>query len=87
MKTCNTCKHWKLNPRYANYDQICTPTDQDTYKLMAMPFDVRECMHPALVRFERTSEKNGFGVSDGSDYMARFCTGPNFGCVRHEAAL
>lgn len=87
MNTCKTCKHWRHNydDMFEYSDQICRPVDQDTYKPMVMPFEVRECLHPALVKFERTSEENGFGVTDGSEYMARLTTGPDFGCVRHES--
>lgn len=73
-----------MNPQFSSHDPICAPTDPDTYTDMVMPFDVRECMHPSLVKFERPVEQNGFGVTDGSNYQARLCTGPDFGCVRHE---
>lgn len=83
INLCKTCRHWIAAPEY---DPICHPIDPDTFEPMAIPFEVRECTHPALVRFERTSEENGFGVTDASNYKARLCTGPDFGCVRHESA-
>jgi len=50
---------------------------------MAMPFEVRECRHPSLVYFERPVERDGFGVSDGSNYWAGLFTAEDFGCIRH----
>ncbi len=86
---CSTCKHW-TDPGVlgdGNYwDEILHPTDEDTYEPKEMPFEVRECRHPAKTFCERPVERDGFGVCDGSTYMARLFTGPDFCCVRHEAA-
>ena len=90
MKTCSTCKHWLYKAvgegRYAPAQHVCTPIDPDTFKAMKLPFEVRRCLHPSKTFCERPVEANGFGVCDGSDYMAELVTGPEFGCVRHEAA-
>lgn len=83
MGICDTCRYW-IAPKENEWDEICKPIDMDTYDPMVMPFEVRECKHPQLVKFERTTESNGFSVSDGSGYLARLCTGPYFGCVRHK---
>ena len=87
METCKTCKHW-AKPAEDDWRAggYCAPTDPDTYEPMAMPFEVRECKHPALTFCERPVEANGFGVADGSEFMAILVTGQDFGCVRHEAA-
>lgn len=79
---CATCAHWKMPER--DWDNICHPLDPETYEPMKTTFEVRECQHPKLVRFERPCEANGFAVADGSNYWARLCTGPDFGCVKHE---
>ena len=87
METCKTCKHWLFSGvEYGPERDLCAPVDPDTYEPMAMPFEVRACKHPALTFCERPVEANGFGVADGSEYMAILVTGPDFGCVRHEAA-
>lgn len=91
IPACKTCAHWKAPPidgpyEYDRHSQICNPTDPDTYEPMAMPFEVRLCRHPALTFCERPVERNGFGVADGSEYMAVFATAEDFGCVRHEPA-
>ncbi len=86
MNTCKTCKHWKSVKSHAivRVEEICAPRDQDTYDLMEMPFEVRQCTSPALVFRERTCESNGFSITDASDYFAILCTAEDFGCVRHE---
>lgn len=89
MKLCKTCKHWQFDPESDDAWQVksyCAPLDQDTYVPMPMPFVVRECTHPAKTFCERPVEANGFGVADGSTYMAVLVTGEDFGCVRHEDA-
>lgn len=85
---CKTCKHWTTNdagPYIAT--EIFTPTDPDTYEPMQMPFEVRECRHPSQTFCERPVEPNGFGVADGSGYMAMLVTAEDFGCVRYEEAV
>lgn len=85
MKTCKTCKHWKLEPRgQRTYGDILCPIDPDTFEPMATTFEVRSCGHPALLFCERPLEINGFAIADGSGYMAGLYTAEDFGCVRHE---
>ena len=88
MQTCKTCKHWKFDPAVDGWTarEYCAPLDQDTLKPMAMPFEVRQCKHPAKSFCERPIESNGFGTADGSNYVALLITGEDFGCMRHEAA-
>ena len=87
MKTCDTCKHWHIDPdAFVCVKSYYAPMDPDTFRPMEMPFEVRECMHPAKTFCERPVEPNGFGVADGSTFMAIFLTGEKFGCVRHEDA-
>lgn len=88
MNYCKTCRHWNYDPKDQMSFKVsayCDPTDPDTYKSMEMPFLVRECRHPAKTFCERPVEINGFGLADGSEYMAVLFTGEEFGCVRHEA--
>jgi hypothetical protein len=83
MNLCKTCEHWKVYDGNL-WDGITDPTDVDGNP-MEMTFLVRDCQHPALVMFERTCEKNGFGLTDASQFFARLSTAENFGCVRHES--
>ena len=80
---CADCAHWKLD--IDRHDTICRPVDFDTWLPMEMPFEVRECVNPRLIKFERPLDPDGVSVSDGSDYMARLCTGQEFGCLHFEA--
>lgn len=83
MSTCSTCKHWTVGDRY--WDPIIAPEDPDTWEPMVMPFEVKVCKHPELLFCERPVDPAGFAVADGSTYMANFYTGPDFGCIKHEA--
>lgn len=86
MNTCKTCKHWLVDDETGwNAKQCCTPED-DNGAVMVMPFEVRECRHPAKTFCERPVEINGFGATDASQYCASLLTAEEFGCVRHEAA-
>ncbi len=92
MNTCKTCKHWKTpedsDSRGFGYqiyaDAMCRPLDQDTYEPMARGFEVRLCGHPSQTFCEAPVERDGFGLADGSEYMAVLATAEDFGCVRHE---
>lgn len=89
MKHCKTCKHWKTpedcDPNYRG-EEICKPTDPDTYEPMEkLPFEVRRCASPKLLFAERPVESNGACVVDGSEYWAGLCTGEDFYCSNHEA--
>lgn len=83
MNTCSTCAHWKMHDK-EEVDNIVNPRDPDTWEPMQMPFEIRRCEHPAKTFYERPVERNGFGLSDGSQYYAQLYTGPDFGCVRWE---
>ena len=48
-------------------------------------FEVRLCKMPTQTFCEAPVERNGFGLCDGSQYMAALATAEDFGCVRHEA--
>jgi len=88
MNLCKTCKHWIFDPACKGnwpVERYCAPVDPDTFEPMVMPFEVRECTHPEKTFCERPVEPNGFGVADGSTYMAVLMTASEFGCVRHEA--
>lgn len=84
---CKRCRHWGSRPEQeGNLYSITKPQDPDTYKDAKMPFEVKECCHPSLVRFERPVESNGFALTDGSEYYAALATAEDFGCVRFEDA-
>lgn len=87
---CKDCKHWghDVSDEDALYDRISTPFDPDTYEPMdpkLLAFRVRKCGNPALHRFERPTEINGYAVNDGSEYYAALYTAEEFGCVRFES--
>jgi hypothetical protein len=84
MNTCKTCKHWTEPGDWGTKRQMCTPLDPDTYKPMDRGFEVRICEHPEQTFCEAPVTANGFGVADGSTYLAMLATGQDFGCVRHE---
>ena len=86
MERCKTCKHWQYKGRSENPNagDLCAPVDPDTFREMAMPFEVRVCKHPGQKFHERPAETNGFGLVDGSQYYAALVTAEDFGCVRHE---
>ena len=83
MKRCKTCKHWS-QPDGWRERSLCDPIDPDTYKPAVTRFDVRVCRHPEQTFCERPLSKDGFGIADGSTYMATLATAEDFGCVRHE---
>jgi hypothetical protein len=85
MQRCKTCQHWK-KPGNPNARDLCNPLDQDTYQPMSLGFEVRECTHPSKTFHEPPTERNGFALTDASQYFAALCTAEDFGCVRHEAA-
>ena len=87
MNLCKTCKHWKGQGKVITnhvVNDVINPVEWETGKPMVMPFEIRECRHPSKTFCEQPVEENGFGVCDGSTYMAALITGPEFGCVRHE---
>lgn len=77
MQQCGTCRYWRLNPQYEDFDPLCQPED-DHGDLIDMPFEVRECLHPERVYDNRPTQPDGFGVT------GRLVTGPAFGCPRGE---
>lgn len=87
METCKTCNHWE-KPTEGNHRgrDLCTPRDPDTHKPMDRGFEVRLCGMPSQTFCESPIERNGFGLSDASEYFAVLATAEDFGCVRHSAA-
>jgi hypothetical protein len=88
VNTCKTCSHWIANPQTKQWwrvEEVCRPIDPDTYQPMQRDFAVRICMLPSQTFCEAVTERNGFGLADGSGYMALFATAEDFGCVRHES--
>jgi len=81
MNTCSTCKSWGATDLY--YDE-----DADVEK----PYIHRRCISPKLVNVskERHEESDRRPpdiamYSDCEGYDATFRTGPDFGCIHHEA--
>lgn len=85
MKTCKTCKHWKKPENEdVRADQLCNAYDPDTYKPMERGFECRVCYMPTQTFAEAPIERNGFGMTDASEYYAVLVTADDFGCVGHE---
>jgi len=88
MNTCKTCKHWKSTDGYDGHwraSEVIAPTDYDTFEKMKMTFEMRLCLSPKKLFFERPPESDMVTLIDGSEYLADMVTGENFGCVNHEA--
>ena len=81
---CANCKHWFTDDKSGD-GAITDPYDPDTGEPMVLPFAVNRCNSPRLLFCERPLESTGFAVADGSSYWAALYTGPDFGCVNHEA--
>lgn len=75
METCKTCKHWKI------IEDDRSENERSFLKC---------CHHPRLQtpdydKPDRECFADGAMVVDGSGYWGRLMTGPDFGCVNHEA--
>lgn len=88
MNACKTCKHWTKSKDEDSYmiQSMCSPIDQDTYEPMERGFETRICRQPTQTFCEAPVERDGFGLTDGSTYMAALATAEDFGCVKHEVA-
>lgn len=88
MNTCKTCAHWKEPTEEDSYhcSDMCKPKDPETYEPMNRGFEVRLCKMPTQTFAEAPVERNGFGLTDASTYLAILATAEDFGCVRHEPA-
>lgn len=91
---CKNCKHWLLPTKEDDYwgsQHITKPYDEENdFEPMTeekqrelFGFNVRYCRSPKIIRFERPA-KDGATVVDGSEYMANFITGEDFGCIHFE---
>jgi hypothetical protein len=89
VKTCKTCKHWTAPGERTSWNEecMCRPLDLDTGAPMQRGFEVRLCKQPSQTFCEAPVERNGFGLTDGSSYLAALATAEDFGCVRHEDAI
>lgn len=86
METCKTCIFWVDDePGPYSRNTIMHPEDEDTYEEKVMPFEVRKCKAPSITLFERNPDPKGVSLMDGSCFSATMYTGPEFGCVNHEA--
>ena len=82
---CKDCKFWyDSRGEWCFGHMIINPIDPDTDDPMEMPFEVRECKSPKITLFERNPDPSGVSLTDASEYFARMCTGPDFGCVNFE---
>lgn len=81
---CKTCKFW--TPPEREWDYVAHPVDEDTFEPKVIGYEVRLCRHPELTFCETPLSADGFGVADGSTYLADLYTAEEFGCVRWEAA-
>lgn len=86
MNRCKTCKHWsRPDDGEWRLRSMCNPLDPDTYEPMDRGFLVAECTMPTQTFYEAPVERDGFGLTDGSEYFAALCTAEDFGCVKWEA--
>lgn len=85
MNRCKTCKHWGAPHGAIRFPPkpMTEPIDPDTHEPMQMPYAAKQCGLPSQGRFEYPSEKDGFALSDASEYYAVLVTAEDFGCVRH----
>lgn len=85
---CKTCAHWTAPTEDGSWREraMCLPIDPDTYEPMQSQrgFEVRICKQPTQTFCESPIERDGFGLTDGSVYMAVLATAEDFGCVRWE---
>jgi hypothetical protein len=82
MERCATCKFWVLPEDWELYD-IIAPRDEDDFEMKKMPWEVRQCTCPKIIKFERTPIPDGATLMDGSHYYAGLFPGPEFGCIHH----
>lgn len=73
---CKTCKWWTL------HDESWRNSGLVVFKAAC---EVRECTSPKLHFYEPPAADEA-SVTDGSEYTGNLWTGPDFGCVNHEAA-
>jgi len=83
MNRCKTCKHWQEGDGFREAD-MCDMRHPDTHQVMRGEYEVRICKHPSQTFAERPVERDGFGLTDASEYFAVLATAEGFGCVRHE---
>jgi len=79
-KICQECNWWR-DDEPEEWDPLLHPVDVDTCERMVMPWVIRECKCPDILFYDRPVKRNQATVQDGSEYFARLCTGPDFGCV------
>jgi len=88
---CSTCRWWVLD-KNDRYDTLISPADpvtheqEDTEDAIAAKWGhaVRRCRCPKISFYQRP-DRDGATVCDGSEYMADLLTGPDFGCIHHDA--
>lgn len=83
MEDCKSCVHWGIREE-DRYCGVLTPLDTDTGEEMELPYKVKYCNSPDVLFYERPVKPNQACVVDGSEYMAKLITGPEYGCVNHK---
>ena len=81
---CKDCRWWSNEIGQYDYDAIVFPEDPETMARIPqelLEFEVRRCVQPKLIVFQRPEHADGLSVCDGSQYKANLYTAPNFGCV------
>ena len=84
MTRCASCRWWVLVPSTDSDSHYTEPLDLDTMQPLPQDFEVRRCANPRLTFCERPARPDGATLIDGSEYLAAFLTGPEFGCVLWE---
>lgn len=77
LRRCKGCRWWTEQPGDFN-------NEPDHIRVSG--FRVRTCKCPMVLEHDRPMISSQASVQDGSNYMAVFITGPNFGCVHWKEA-
>ena len=89
---CKTCKFWTIPEEYMGALELAaprSPMDEWVHVIDAAKqcelfgYATAYCTSPNIKFYERPN-KDGASVADGSEYMAVFITGEDFGCTLHE---
>lgn len=88
MNRCATCRWWQPAKGQRTAAEIVADHPPPDYEARGPGYEVRFCGSPLLVFHEMGCSlppSYGAVVADGSEYFAVLITGPDFGCVNHEA--
>ena len=78
---CRTCRHWTLSG--ARDDKVTR--DCKSPKITFAVLKYEDNLDVVVDKSGSSIASNGAGVMDGEGYWAGLVTGPDFGCIHHEA--